>query len=746
MKNFVLSTFKIILVLIILGGGWTFSQNVEFTRENFPEQKKLLKKAIRLINKGDECFSYKLKGMYAKALDFYLEANNFNPNNALLNYKIGVCYIESYYKNNGIHYLENALKLDSMAAEDLYYYIGRAYQYNALFPEAIAAYEHLKKSIPEKEISYVMPDVTKRIKECEFGLEFQQSKTRLKVSNIGGDINSMWDDYCPVVSANDSILAFTTRRLFEVGKNKLNKYDYMYYENILFSFKDEDDEWVVPVNPGKPLNTKLNDATVDISPDGSLLTIYKNKNGQQFLFESKFENGAWSKPKKLSKEINRRNAYQTTATYSKDNNTIYFTSEQKEGHGGLDIYISKKDENGEWGSALNLGNRINTLYDEDAVFLLNDSILYFGSKGHNSMGEFDIYFTKQVNDEWIEPVNLGIPVNSPGNDMYIFFNGLGNAYFSSDRQGGTGAMDIYYAKYQVSHEELIAGIPSLEIISQFVDENSNEAVFADMDVKDLGSELVILKATTDSSGFSDMIVPSAGNYLVSVYLKDCDYAQTTHYTSGLGTKYAYMYDPDLRKNDTIPPTIINGFVVDPITMNPVQPKFDVMNVQTGEKVAVIIPDTNGNFSITLPSALEYKFLYKTTGCTHKKIVVQNVVNYTASNIEGSNVLLENIYFDYDRHNIRADAIEILNRHASLFNLHKEWKVIIEGHTDNMGSLKYNMFLSKQRALAAIDYLAQKGIKRNRLKYRAFGYEKPVTTNETPEGRQLNRRVEFKIID
>jgi OOP family OmpA-OmpF porin len=120
-------------------------------------------------------------------------------------------------------------------------------------------------------------------------------------------------------------------------------------------------------------------------------------------------------------------------------------------------------------------------------------------------------------------------------------------------------------------------------------------------------------------------------------------------------------------------------------------------------------------------------------------------NFTDNMIDGINVRLENIYFDFDQAFIRPDAIEILNRHADLFNRYPKWKILISGHTDNMGSETYNVFLSKKRAKTVADYLVARGVKRSRIKYEGKGFSKPSVANTTEEGRQLNRRCEFQFI-
>ncbi len=735
--------FAVIWTSVFVSGLYAQS-NIEFIKENFPNQKKDFQKALRLIAKGDKCMDYQLKGKYAEALDYYLEANSFNQNNAMLNYKIGVCYTGSFYKNNSLYFLETAKKLDTSVSKEIDYYLGRAYQYNLSFEKAIESYKLFLSKVPEKDLVYLAPVVEKRIKECEFGKEFLANPNKLIVNNLGSIINSMWDDYSPVVSGNDSVMAYTTRRKIS-DIQRINNYDYLYYEDVLFSYKDEHNIWTPPVDPGKPINGARNDGSVDISKDGKILTVYKNKNGRQYLFEAIYQDGKWTKPSRLSKKINKMNAYETSATYTHDRNTIFFTSEDKESLGGLDIYTSTKNEQGVWSKAVNLGNTINTIYNEDAIFLANDSLIYFSSEGHNSMGDFDVFFSKKVNNEWTAPINMGYPMNSPGMDMFLFLEDNGNAYYASDRQDGVGGMDIYSAKITMSPDEIQENLNPISLRSQFMDEVSGETVNAILSVKNAINDSLVYAGNTDSTGINDMLLSSTKEYRMSVFIKDFNKTKAKKIKTVSGTKYTDAFLPENRKNDKVPATVIYGRVADDINNIPVQPFIEVVDMKTNEIVASIIPDTSGSFAVVLPSQMDYKFVYKTNEFGHKEIVtVPKDVNYIISIIDGVIIKLENIYFDFDRHSIRSDAIEILDRHAALFNQHKDWKISINGHTDNMGSLKYNYFLSKNRSLAAIDYLVKKGVKRSRMKLRGFGFDKPAISNETEKLRQLNRRVEFKV--
>ncbi len=145
------------------------------------------------------------------------------------------------------------------------------------------------------------------------------------------------------------------------------------------------------------------------------------------------------------KNINSSQYNIPSVSLSKDGNTIFFVSYRKEGVGGKDIYQSVKDSQGNWSKATNLGEIINTKLDEESPFLSEDGkTLYFSSKGHDGIGGYDIFKSQLTGDSWSSPENMGIPVNSAEDDIYLIIdNEASNGFFASARDGGIGGMDIY---------------------------------------------------------------------------------------------------------------------------------------------------------------------------------------------------------------------------------------------------------------------------------------------------------------
>lgn len=386
------------------------------------------------------------KKLYLKVLKKHPESYRANSGMGLL---LSEC-TEEYSK--AIPYLEKAAglsKKDTVA--DIIYALAKSYEYTANFNKALWYLNKLNNvKAFEDDNQDFKSDLKKRKTDCDYSLKNFRKETTNKsdsvsVENLGNVINTEFAEYVPVFNNNNELI-FTAKRK-KRKYNFLNLFDITYSERI-YTARIENSKFdsVKEYKPladkkNKYLNKTNNESVISVTQDGSKLFVYRN--GE--IYETDLNNSV-SKPKSLAKTINYRH-YQSHAFLTKDGNTLYFTTDSRTGLGKTDIYVTKKIGDKKWSTPENLGETINTPYEEDAPFVTDDGqTLYFSSNGRPGFGGFDIYKCSLENGKWSAPKNVGQPINSTGNDIfYTEFKGFG--YFASSREGGFGNMDIYKIIY-----------------------------------------------------------------------------------------------------------------------------------------------------------------------------------------------------------------------------------------------------------------------------------------------------------
>lgn len=666
-----------IIVLSFVIYGW--SQDVPFERSYFSDGKSY-KEAKKAFDNGNLYFG---KKDYLKAIDEYTKAYNFNPNNSVLNFRMGVCYLK-YNPEKALELLKKAEQLNPRCDPQLLFYVGRAYHLNHQFNDAIEYYKRYKNGLSPRDYSEMSPIINKHIQECENGAELIKKPVKVFIENLGPEVNTMYREINPIVNADETMMIFTSRSDKTTG-GKIDQQDNMYYEDIFIAEK-VGDVWTVK-NPGKPINSDYHDATAGLSPDGQILFVYKGDNGGD-IYMSKLKGKEWSKPERMNKNINTK-YHESSVSMGPDGRTLYFVSDRPGGVGGRDIWVSYIDKKGNWGPPINL-REINTPYDEEALFIHPDGkTLYFSSKGHNTMGGYDIFKTVYENGHWSKPVNLGYPINTADDDVFftIAANGI-HAYMSSARPGGYGDQDLY----------LITFITEKPVIT------SSEDNLIAWRIEPV-SETVVEKTVTVN--------------LASL-------------------------------------TLFKGRTLDDETKQPVEATIILTNNETGEELATFTSNSaTGKFLISLPSGKNYGIAVKAEGYLFHSENFNIPANASYQEIEkdiylkkvkvGEAIVLRNIFFDFNKATLRPESKAELDRLVQLMRENPTLKIEISGHTDNIGSAEYNKRLSEQRAKAVVDYLIQAGISADRLTYAGYGFERPIAPNTTEEGRQLNRRTEFKIL-
>ena len=334
-----------------------------------------------------------------------------------------------------------------------------------------------KSQIPTYESAQLSNNIAFAKKELE-------SPEIVNIINLGEAINSDAHEYVPLISADEELIIFTSRR--QEDSNVLDTYGKP-FENVYASRNRDNRRWEPAKLIEGSVNTSGHDACVGLSPDGNTLFLFRsNENGVGGdLYESLFVNDNWTTPVRMSENINGALSIEPSASISLDGRTLYFSSNREGGFGGFDLYRVIKLPNGEWSLPLNLGAGVNTIFDDDAPFIhANGKSLYYSSKGFENMGGYDIFKSESKDGIFQSPTNLGYPTNSTKDDIYFTISANEqHGYYSSDKKGGYGKQDIYRIDYLekslrqsvISANVMIDGIPSFTEIT-LLDGESGELV------------------------------------------------------------------------------------------------------------------------------------------------------------------------------------------------------------------------------------------------------------------------------
>ncbi len=703
MDKFIVMKKIVCILLILIAQPSLFAQvrDIPLEKEFFEGRKDEFKEAKKNFEEGEKIFKI---GNYEKARPYFDKVYAFNPNYSKLNYYLGYCVLSSNDKFKAIDFFKKAYELNSGVAPEISLCIGTGYHINGDWDNALKFYEFYRKMLDPKNIGAI-ESVKKKIAECNTGKELMATPQRVWVDNLGATINSPFPEYAPLISADESIVIFTSRRSDSWGGKK-DPGDEKYFEDIYIGKRNEKTgEWDQAQNIGPLINTEDHDAPSGLSPDGKTLFIFYGWKGGGDIYQSDLMNDTYTKPVKLSDNIDSK-AYESSASISYDKKELYFISERQDGLGEKDIYVSYWDvAKNEWGPAKNLGSTINTKYPEASVFLHPDGkTLYFSSKGHNTMGGFDIFVSKRGEDgQWGKPQNLGYPINSPDDDVFFVINASGRyGYYSSYRSDGLGEKDIYRITF-------------------------------------LGPE-------------KQPLTSSENNLLASVF------APIKNITIEPKVE---VYTPDV--------TILKGIVRDAKTQQPVSAKIELIDNEEDAIIAIMQSDAKtGAYLVSLPSGKNYgiaieaeNYLFYSENVDLSKMLGIKGYKEYEKNIDlkkveiGQIVVLRNIFYDTGKATLRDASKNELERLIKLLHENATMRIEISGHTDQRGDTNANQKLSEARAKSVVNYLAKAGIASNRLEFKGYGESQPQvletdikkmkTKTDKENAYQQNRRTEFKIL-
>lgn len=415
------------------------------------------------FSQGDDFFN---KFQEANRLDEETELNQAfkiwtqlaseNPDNANVNYKAGRSYLNTgSLKSAALPFLERAAKgkidpnydpfspREKDVPVEVYYYYAKALHLNYKLNKAEEYYEKFMVESTGKHFLYPKADLGRE--QVNHARMIMKNPVEFEIQNLGETINSIYPDYAPVISVDENALFFTSARLRKDSSNYgiTDRVTGYYLDDIYVSYKNRKGEWQEPERLSLGMDSPI--ATINVSVDGQTLYIYQADGQDGNIYKTQLVGETWTQPEPMPDMINSK-AWETHLAVTPDEQTIYFVSDRKGSLGGRDIFRVKKLPDGKWSKAQNLGDVINTEYDEDAVFVAPDNrTLYFASEGHNSMGGFDIFYSV-LDDEgnWSPARNIGYPINTVDDDAFFVTSADGKrAYYSSNKKDGLGEKDIY---------------------------------------------------------------------------------------------------------------------------------------------------------------------------------------------------------------------------------------------------------------------------------------------------------------
>jgi len=393
---------------------------------------------------------------YSDALAEYIKIYKRGfSDNANINYRIGICYLnipgqkkeaipylQKASSNTTATYIEGSLK-ETKAPYDVFLYLGNAYRVTNDLDKAITAYQKYIDLLKGKE-SEMTKYAEQQIITCNNAKEQEKNPVPIKKINLGPVINNKEANYKPVISNDENTLVFM---------NHLKFYDAVYMS------KKVNGQWTAPENLTPQIISDGDQFACFITYDGNTLYLTKEDRFNSDLVESHYENGKWTPSKPLNKNINTK-FWESHASVTADGKTLYFASNRSGGEGEMDIYKSEKQDNGQWGPAINLGPVINTKLNDDCPFISPDGkTLFFSSQGHYNMGGYDLFkSTLNAKGEWETPKNLGYPVNTTDDDVFFFPVENGKAgYIALFEKGGYGDDDIYRIEFLTEEKKPVPG-------------------------------------------------------------------------------------------------------------------------------------------------------------------------------------------------------------------------------------------------------------------------------------------------
>ena len=565
----------------------------------------------------------------------------------------------------------------------------------------------------------------------------QVSATRYELVKMDKTVNTFHHEAAPVVSLDGNTLYFFVQ---DHPENTLGKDD---TQDIWMSKKDASGVWSAAEHLRSPFNIHASNQVFTVFEDGSLFIRGGRSKGEKGF--SLVTGGSLREIEvKDFKSMNKGRFYGASMSADKKHILLYFSEREKSEMS--DLYASHLQANGSYSAPVKL--KLSTNLDEVGPFIGPDqSTLYFGSarQAPGRQGGVDIYKTTRTDDTWMnwsEPINMGKPINTGALDFYFTIDKAGNIFTSRANKALEGAqLDLYM---------LVPKTIKIDLVGYVYNQKTNDPLEAKVDVKIKEKEPIKLQSAVD--GKFETKLPEITEFTISATAE------------GFLPKTETFKVPKISADTTIGAQVL---------LTPVAKKLMIVgNVYDAKTEKVIL---NANLNVTLKADRRTNFKLSAPDGKYEKEIQKlgwylistsapgylnssdsvSVASEEVSPVQkdiyllpieiGVTVRLKNIYFDFDKTTLKKESFVELNKVVDFLKQNSSVEIEIAGHTDSKGSDDYNLSLSQGRSQAVVDYLISQGIDSSRLSAHGYGEGKPLETNDTDEGRAVNRRVEFTVL-
>lgn len=504
----------------------------------------------------------------------------------------------------------------------------------------------------------------------------------IAVERLSDNVNSSYEETRPLIAPDGKTLYYSRANHPENMGGEEDDNDIWFSE-----FDSETGEWAKSKNLGEPLNNKGPNFISSITPDGNAMTVilgnkYTNRDKMKpgVSVSSKTSDG-WSKPQSL--EIINAFIENTDGNYFLANNrkVLIMAIDRYDAYGGKDLYVSFLQRDNKWTEPLNMGNDLNTAHTESSPYLAADNeTLYFSSKGFSGYGGNDVYISRRLDNSW---TNWTEPENL-GPDI----NSIGDDVFFNIPPSGQFA---YYSKaevegtgdiYKIAMPIFYQPAPVVSLKGKVVDATTNEPLVAKISYNLLPENSSVGFTVTDSlTGEYEILLPA-------------------------GSAYRYKAESEGYRSNS--------------------DQIDIIDEINFVEIERIISLSKGDEQLIVEVSDDEK--------------IDNFISGEEANL----ILSSSVLFDFASDYLNESSYPLLDKIVGYISYDEKIELVISGHTDNIGPKTFNLGLSQRRAQSVADYFINKGIAKSRFQTKGYGFSKPKVSNDTPEGRSQNRRVEFTI--